>query len=153
MVDAFSTLSPKQHDLLSALASAHVEHVVIGGYAMRFHGRKRRAKDLDLLVGFEPANAERLFAVLSRVGKIDPVVGKAKLKEPLKQIRWHDVELLTSIDGLPFTDVLRNAVRVSVGELSLLVASVAHLLQSKRVAGRPEDREDVEYLEGIANAV
>ncbi len=149
MAEAFTTLSPKQCELLAALASADVEHVIIGGYAMRFHGRERKAKDLDLLVGFEPENAERLFAVLARVGKIDPVTGRSKLKQPCMQIGWHDVELLTSIEGLQFSDALKNAIPTTSGTLSLSVASVEHLLQSKKTADRAEDQEDIQYLESL----
>jgi hypothetical protein len=45
-MDPFSTLSGKQRDLIQALAVAHVDYVVIGGYAMRFHGLERPAKKI-----------------------------------------------------------------------------------------------------------
>ena len=78
-MDVFSTLSENQRSLIGSLAAADVNYVVIGGYAMRFHGRNRPAKDLDLLVDFDADNAERLFNVLSRVGNI---VARQEEKRP-----------------------------------------------------------------------
>jgi hypothetical protein len=45
-------------DLLEEFAREGVEHVVIGGYAFAFHVEPRATKDLDLLLGGDPANLE-----------------------------------------------------------------------------------------------
>lgn len=152
-MDAFSTISEKQRGLIGSLAAADVDYVVIGGYAMRFYGLDRTAKDLDLLVGYDADNAERLFDVLSRVGTIDSLTGKQKLVAPKIQIRWFDVEFLTSIDGLNFADVRRTASHTSVDGSPVLVASAEDILAAKKVAGGPEDKEDIEFLEAITSAV
>jgi hypothetical protein len=142
----FSTLTDKQKTFLSALASEQIEYVVFGGYAIRFHGREREAKDLDLLVGYEPVNAKKLLSVLCRLGVPRPGLQK-KLTKPKVQIRWHDVELLTSIDGLEFKDVRERASETTTDNLMVRVASAADLLASKRMAARPEDQEDIDFLE------
>src|SRR5262245_16453964 len=152
-MDAFSTLSGKQRDLIEFLAVADVDYVVIGGYAMRFHGLERPAKDLDLLVGYDAENAERLFDLLSRSGIIDPLSGKQKLLTPKIQVRWFDVEFLTSIDGIDFGDVKRKASRITVKGLSVLVASAEDILTAKKIAGRSEDQEDIQFLEQIISAL
>jgi hypothetical protein len=73
-----STLSGKQRDLIESLAVARVDYVVIGDYAMRFHGLERPAKDLDLLVGYDRENADRLFVLLRCIGTIDPTSGQTE---------------------------------------------------------------------------
>jgi hypothetical protein len=142
----FSTLTDKQKTFLSALASEQIEYVVFGGYAIRFHGREREAKDLDLLVGYEPVNAKKLLSVLCRPGVPRPGLQK-KLTKPKVQIRWHDVELLTSIDGLEFKDVRERASETTIDNLTVRVASAAELFASKRMAARPEDQEGIDFLE------
>lgn len=108
---------------------------------------------MDLLVDYDADNAERLFNVLSRVGNIDPTAGRKKLVTPKIQVRWFDVELLTSIEGINFTDVWRRASHTSVDGFRVLVASAEDILAAKKVAGRPEDKEDIEFLEGIISGV
>jgi len=149
----FSTLTDKQNTFLSALASEQVEYVMFGGYAMRFYGREREAKDLDLLVGYEAVNAKKLLSVLCRLGIVDPVEGQKKLTKPKVQIRWYDVELLTSIEGLDFKDVRERASETTIDNLMVRVASAADLLTSKKMAARQEDQDDIDFLEKMVRAV
>ena len=149
----FSTLTDKQKTFLSALAYEQIEYVVFGGYAIRFHGREREAKDLDLLVGYEPVNAKKLLSVLCRLATIDPVKGQKKLTKPKVEIRWHDVELLTSIEGLEFKDVRERTSKTTMDNITVRVASAADLLTSKRMAARPEDKDDIDFLEKMLRAI
>lgn len=49
-----------------ALFNAHkVEYVIVGGYALAFHGAPRYIGDIDVLVRPEKANALRIIAALS----------------------------------------------------------------------------------------
>jgi len=149
----FSTLTDKQNTFLSALASEQGEYVVFGGYAMRFYGREREAKDLDLLVGYEPVNAKKLLSVLCRLGAANLVEAQKKLTKPKGQIRWYDVELLTSIDGLEFEDVRERASETTIDNLMVRIASATDLLISKKMAARPEDQDDIDFLEKMVRAV
>jgi hypothetical protein len=45
-----------------------VEFVVVGGYAVAFHGHPRATKDLDLLVRATPSNAHRVYRALGEFG-------------------------------------------------------------------------------------
>ena len=150
---AFSTLTASQRQFLGVLALENVKYVVIGGYAIRFHGKDRPAKDLDLLVGYEPANARRILAVLTYLGKVAPIEAEKKLTKPKGQIRWYDVELLTSIDGLDFDEVFGRAVIVRHRYLQIPVADAKDALAAKKVAARPEDEEDIKFLESALHAI
>ncbi|HEX7602799.1 MAG TPA: hypothetical protein VF316_14385 [Polyangiaceae bacterium] len=44
-------LLPDFKDLLSALAASNADYLVVGGWAVGFHGEPRYTKDLDLLIG------------------------------------------------------------------------------------------------------
>jgi len=43
-------LAPDLIDLLEEFARSAVEYVIVGGYAVAFHGRPRATKDIDLVV-------------------------------------------------------------------------------------------------------
>ena len=55
-------------DLLVLLADAGAEFLVVGAYALAFHGAPRASGDIDLFVRASPGNAARVFAALARFG-------------------------------------------------------------------------------------
>ena len=55
-------------DLLVLLADAGVEFVIVGAYALAFHGAPRASGDIDLFVRPSPVNAQRVFDALARFG-------------------------------------------------------------------------------------
>ena len=55
-------------DLLIELHDAGAEFVVVGGYAVAFHGHPRATKDLDILVRAAPDNAARVYRALAAFG-------------------------------------------------------------------------------------
>jgi len=61
-------LTPDFVDLLLALADNEVDFVVVGGYAVAFHGYARATKDLDVFVRANPTNAKKLYRALAAFG-------------------------------------------------------------------------------------
>jgi len=55
-------------DILVELHHAGAHFVVLGGYAVAFHGHPRATKDLDVLVEADPENAKRVYAALAAFG-------------------------------------------------------------------------------------
>ena len=55
-------------ELLELLNSHKVEYLVVGGYALAFHGAPRFTGDIDLFVKPEDANAKRILSVLDELG-------------------------------------------------------------------------------------
>jgi len=52
-------LPPDFKDLLVEFARADVACVIVGGYAVAFHGRPRATKDIDVVLLASPENLER----------------------------------------------------------------------------------------------
>ena len=55
-------------ELLELLNSHKVEYLVVGGYALAFHGAPRFTGDIDLFVKPEGANAKRILTALNEFG-------------------------------------------------------------------------------------
>ena len=74
-------LPPDFRDLLEAFARESVEAVLVGGYAVAFHGRPRATKDIDLVLAGDGDNLARAaralssFGALQRRPKTEPVCG------------------------------------------------------------------------------
>ncbi|HEV8542904.1 MAG TPA: nucleotidyl transferase AbiEii/AbiGii toxin family protein [Verrucomicrobiae bacterium] len=50
------------------LVSHKVEFILVGGYALAFHGAPRFTEDIDFLLRISPENAARVEAVLGAFG-------------------------------------------------------------------------------------
>ena len=61
-------LSPDFRDFIQALNNNGVKYLIVGGYAVSFHGHPRYTKDLDIWVGAERDNAKRLMKALDEFG-------------------------------------------------------------------------------------
>src|SRR3954470_20939021 len=62
------SLNQDFRDLLSCLNSAGVRYLLIGGYAVNFHGYTRNTKDIDIWIALEPDNARRVSKALQAFG-------------------------------------------------------------------------------------
>lgn len=62
------SLNPDFRELLQLLNSEGVRYLVVGGYAVNFHGHHRNTKDLDVWIATDPRNAESLSRALQRFG-------------------------------------------------------------------------------------
>lgn len=138
---------------LFALFGEHgVEYLVVGGYALAFHGAPRSTGDIDILLPPTMENARRVLAALEAFGfaslglthddfsTADSVV---QLGQPPYRI-----DLLTSIDGVTWTEAVAGSDTAVYGGLSVPVIGKAQLIANKRATGRARDLADIEALGG-----
>lgn len=62
------TLPPDFKDFLRLLNARQVEYLLIGGYAVGYHGYPRVTGDMDIWVDVNPTNAEKLVEVFREFG-------------------------------------------------------------------------------------
>lgn len=140
-------------DLLAAFAAAKVEYVLIGGYAVIFHGRPRATKDLDLLVRVTDDNRLRLVEALRGFGVPANVLSAAASMQASEVVYFGvsplRVDLLGSAEGVDFDTVASNAVETVVGGSPVKVIGIDDLIRNKIATGRPRDLEDAAELERI----
>lgn len=154
-------------ELISMLAEAEVEYVVVGGLAVALHGYQRVTMDVNVVLAMTPDNLRRFIdsAKAAGLGPVIPVPIDA-LAQPDLIEQWHrdkgmpafglrqaDV-MATVIDVLvkpvvPFDDLRRDACRVSIGALQVPIASIEHLIAMKTSTGRSKDEIDIMELRKI----
>src|ERR1700761_9530039 len=61
-------LFPDFEELLTSLNAEGAAYLIIGAYAVMVHAQPRATKDLDILIGSDPANAEAVWRALARFG-------------------------------------------------------------------------------------
>jgi hypothetical protein len=150
-----------------ALNEAEVRYVVVGGWAVLIHGHARMTVDLDLAIDLAPDNASAAVRVLTEAGLV-PVapVDASQFADPAARQRWIDdknmivlafrdpgdplirVDLFVE-SPLPMDSLVSQAIGAEIHGVPVKVASIDHLIEMKRISGRPQDLADIEALEDL----
>lgn len=138
-------------DLFAAFVAHDVRFLIVGGYAVAFHGHPRFTKDVDVLVAPDRENAERVFAALADYGApmTDLRVEHFTDPENVFQIGVppNRVDVLTAITGVGFEDAWATRVPSRYGDVDVAYIGLDALLKAKRAAGRPQDVVDADELQ------
>lgn len=156
--DAFSSLNSSQCSLLNAFVQYGVDFLVVGGYAMRCHGRNRQTNDLDLVVSPSETNLAAIDFAINSLPGTSPVLPSEVLRRTESKLTRFDVEVFASMRGLDYGNMRAAAILVSWAGTSLPVINRDWLKQSKRLAIESPDRlekreidsDDLAFLEGSA---
>lgn len=143
-------------EVIHLLERERVDHALIGAAAMAVHGVSRATADVDLLTVEAGLLRRELWAAFEERGLLlrvlkgdsdDPLAGSVRLGEGssivdvvVGRYAWQQ-------------EIIVAAERVSLGDLSVKVASAAGLVLLKLYAGGPKDAWDIRaLLEVSANA-
>jgi hypothetical protein len=137
-------------ELLKLLNSKQIEYLVIGGYAVGFHGYPRATGDMDVWIAANEKNALKMVEALRQFGFDLPDLKKEIFLTEKKVIRMGippmRLEILTSIDGVRFEECFQNRIIADFGDFTANFISKKDLLINKRSSGRPQDMVDFEKL-------
>ena len=138
-------------ELLQLLNSNKIEYLVVGGYAVAFHGRPRATGDIDIWIAISKDNAHRAVKALKEFGFDTPELTEKIFLEKDKNIRMGNeplrIELLTSIDGVEFDECYQNKNKITIDNLEINFISLQDLKKNKKASGRYQDLADLENLE------
>ncbi len=143
-------LAPDFSAFLRLLASHGVEYLLVGGYAVGYHGHVRATADLDVWVCRSEPNATRLVDALHAFGFDVPELTPKLFLVPDRVVRLGvppvRIELLTSVSGVEFEACYAERERARWDDVEVPVISLARLLENKRASGRPKDLSDLDAL-------
>lgn len=143
-------LPPDFKEFLSLLNEKKVKYLLIGGYAVGYHGYVRATGDIDVWIAPNAQNAERAISALREFGLELPDDSQNLLLMPDNVLRMGvppvRIEVLTYISGVGFDECYAERVTAIIDDVDVPVISLHHLKKNKRAAGRPKDIIDVEHL-------
>ena len=143
-------LTPEFRELLGLFNSFDVEYMVVGGYALAFHGHPRSTKDIDVFIHNTLSNAERVQAALGASGFDGDEVSLSDLQDPDIVVRFgappNMVDILKRIDGVSFPEAFAPSTWINVDGLELRLISRECLVRNKKASGRYQDLADLEAL-------
>jgi len=133
------------------LLNAHkVEYLLIGGYAVGYHGYPRATADMDIWVAVQPANADRVVAALKEFGFDPPELSPELFLQPWQIIRLGmppvRIEIATTISGVDFAECYAERIEDLLDGIPANLISLKHLKINKKASGRHQDLADLDEL-------
>lgn len=137
-------------DFLKLLKSHEVRYLLIGGYAVIYHGFPRATGDMDVWVAVSPDNASKLVDVLKDFGFEVPDLSPNPFLEEGKVIRMGlppiRLEILTSVSGVSFEECFNSRIVERIDDVEINIISLEFLKKNKKASGRYKDLNDLENL-------
>jgi hypothetical protein len=144
-------LSKDFKEFIELLNAYEVRYLVVGGYAVAFHGHPRYTKDLDVWIELAPENADKVLKALDEFGfgSLDLKPGDFLESDQIIQLGYppNRIDILTTLKGLNFEDCYNARENVEIQGLHIAFIDIEHLKKNKRATGRPQDLADAQNLE------
>jgi hypothetical protein len=143
-------LNPDFLDFITLLEKKSVEYLVVGGYAVGFHGFPRYTGDIDFFVAVNETNAQRLLEVFQEFGFGEIGIEKQDFLKPSFIIEIgrepRKIQVLTGIDGVTFDECRKTAVEYDYLGQTMRFIGLEELLRNKKASGRSKDLIDAQEL-------
>ncbi len=141
---------PDFRELLRLFEEHDVEYLVVGAYALAFHGVPRATGDLDILIRADVSNAQAVLSALDAMGFSGLGLSREDFIQPNQVIQLGlppvRVDILTSLSGVSWEEAIAGRQKGKYGDLAVLFLGRNELLKNKRAVGRKQDLADLEAL-------
>ena len=140
-------------DFLDLLNKQKVEYLIVGGYAVGFHGHPRYTGDLDIWIRISEVNAEKMMMVMNEFPAPKNLFEKEDFlnEKPLAGgyfgIPPFRIDILNSIEGVKFEECFLNAQRINFEGTEMCFIHYNDLVKNKLSTGRKKDELDIEEIE------
>ncbi|HOS47291.1 MAG TPA: hypothetical protein PLG57_01585 [Bacteroidia bacterium] len=140
-------------DFLEAFNKFDVEYILVGGYAVIFHGYNRTTGDLDVWVKKTPGNFQKIKKAFFDFGmSLFNLDEKLFLNTNINDVFTFGrppvcIDVLTSVKGLEFNEAFENSKVVEFDKVLVRMIDFRDLMSAKRAANRTKDQDDIEHLE------
>jgi phage replication-related protein YjqB (UPF0714/DUF867 family) len=143
-------LHPDFKEFLRLLNENSVSYLLIGGYAVGYHGYPRATNDMDIWIAVHRDNANKLVAALRKFGFDLPGLTPELFLQNNKIIRLGNppirLEISTGISGVGFEECFESRIVDTLDGVEVNIIDLIHLKTNKKAAGRLKDLADLENL-------
>ncbi len=137
-------------EFIELLNKHNVKYLVVGGYAVGFHGYPRFTGDIDFWIAISKDNAAKIVLVLNEFGfaSLDFKSDDFLEANNIIQLGYEPtrIDILTSLSGVQFDDCYQHAVDANFEGLKIKFIDLKNLRINKASTGRAKDLGDLENL-------
>lgn len=143
-------LSPDFKEFLKLLKSYNIRYLLIGGYAVGYHGYPRSTNDMDIWIAIDPKTAELMVLALKEFGFDTPQLSEKLFLKEKNIVRMGiapmRIEILNTISGVNFEECFQQRVVDEIDGIEVNIISLEKLKINKKASGRHKDLDDYENL-------
>jgi len=137
-------------EFLKLLKEHDVRYLLVGEYALGYHGYPRATEDMDIWVDIDPENAKNIVAVLKEFGFYLPGLSPELFLKENQEIRIGfppvKLKICTSFLGVKFDACYEKLIVADLDGVKVNLISLTDLKINKKASGRAKDLDDLEFL-------
>ncbi len=141
---------PDFKEFLELLNRHKVEYIIVGAYALAFHGVPRNTGDIDVYVHPTPSNAKQVLETLRDFGFDSLKISMEDFLKPEQVIQLGyppvRIDILTSISGVTWEQADKGKAAGKYGGILVNYLGRQEYMANKRASGRQQDLADLEAL-------
>jgi hypothetical protein len=129
---------------IQSLNDNGVRYLVIGGYAVAFHGHPRYTKDMDVWIAMDAENAANMV----RFASLGLQAANFLTPDQIVQLGYppNRIDVITTAAGVEFETCFTARVQSDVNGVLVNFIDLESLKRNKSTVGRHQDLADVENL-------
>jgi len=142
-------------DFLRELLKAEVKFILVGGYAIIYHGYVRVTGDMDIWLEPDNNNKEKLLVILEKLDFANESIKIIKKLDFTQMVAFHfgnppeKIDFLTKMTGINFNDAMQHSEKLALDNYNIPVLRLDDLIINKLLSNRAKDKADVEELQKI----
>lgn len=137
-------------EFVELLEKHKAEYLIVGGYAVGFHGYPRYTGDLDIWLNPTKSNAEKIVCAVNEFGftSYKLTVEDFTKEENVIQLGYPPlrIDLMTTLDGVDFKTCYKHKEEITIEGVKINFISYKDLIKNKKTTGRHKDIDDIENL-------
>ena len=137
-------------ELLGSFNDHKVEYIIVGGYALAFHGAPRYTGDIDILVKPDTQNVRRIMVALNEFGFGSVGLTEGGFESPDKVVQLGlppiRIDIITSLTGVSWEEAFSGRVAGKYGDLQIYYIGREQFIANKRAIGRKKDLADLDAI-------
>ena len=143
-------VQPDFRALLALLNNHAVEYIIVGGYALAFHGAPRFTGAIDIFICPRSQNAARILKALNEFGFGSLGLTEEDFSTPHTVVQLGSppvrVDLITSLTGVSWEEAVATKSSGDYGDVPVFFIGRNEFIANKRALGRKRDLADIEAL-------
>ena len=144
-----TTLPRDFKEFIELLNKNNVRYIVIGGYAVVYHGYVRSSNDIDIWIDIREDNIKKLIKVLDEFGFSSLNIKETDfLPNQIIQLGYppNRIDLITTPAGIEFETCYESKEQVSIDDTAVNIIDLENLIKAKKASNRTRDLADIEEL-------
>ena len=137
-------------EFIQSLNGNQVRYLIVGGYAVAFHGHPRYTKDIDIWIEMTEENSENAIQALEQFGFGSLGLKKEDFLIPDQIIQLgyppSRIDLINTLSGVDFASCYASRLQIPIDGVQVNFIDLENLKKNKQASGRHQDLADLESL-------